>query len=49
MQNDEIINDNEIRVGTLEELLPGDTASIRFISMHKASYGYFDKISQINQ
>ncbi len=39
----------EIRMDAFDEVFPGDTVRYEFISMDKASYQYFDKISQISQ
>jgi len=50
LRDDEIIVDNEIRLPVFsEEVFKGDSVIIELISMDRASFNYFEKISDISQ
>lgn len=50
LRDDEIVIDNEIRLGSInEEVTAGDVVEIELISMDEASYDYFNLVSDISQ
>ena len=50
LRDDEILVDNEIRLPVFrEEVFSGDSVTIELISMDRASFNYFERISDISQ